>query len=157
MFSDRHSVAIRNQFLCAGVSAEHLDGETPISEREAILTRLASGETKVVSNCMVLTEGWDCPPVGCAVLARPTKKMGLYRQMIGRVLRPADGKTDAIVLDHSGAVFRHGFVEDRVEWTLDPDRRAESPQHQQRQAVNGSRLVECVQCGSIRVAGEACP
>ena len=42
--------------------------------------------------------------------------------MIGRILRPAPGKRDAIVLDHSGAVFRHGFVEDPVEWTLDPDR-----------------------------------
>ena len=46
--------------------------------------------------------------------------MGLYRQMIGRVLRPADGKPDAIILDHSGAVFRHGLAEDPVEWTLDP-------------------------------------
>ena len=55
--------------------------------------------------------------------------MGLYRQMIGRVLRPAEGKPDAIILDHSGAVFRHGFVEDPVEWTLDPDRHAESPAH----------------------------
>ena len=78
---------------------------------------------------MVLTEGWDMPAVSCCILARPTKKMGLYRQMIGRILRPAEGKTDAIVLDHSGAVFRHGFVEDRVEWTLDPERRAESPTH----------------------------
>ena len=55
--------------------------------------------------------------------------MGLYRQMIGRVLRPADGKADAIVLDHSGAVFRHGFAEDRVEWTLDPDRARREPEH----------------------------
>ena len=41
----------------------------------------------------------------------------------GRVLRPAPGKVNAIVLDHSGAVFRHGFVEDRVEWALDPEKR----------------------------------
>src|SRR5262249_42643346 len=61
-----HSVAIRNQFLGAGVPAEHLDGETPIPERADILGRLARGEIKVVSNCMVLTEGWDCPPVGWA-------------------------------------------------------------------------------------------
>ena len=46
------------------------------------------------------------------MLARPTQKMGLYRQMIGRVLGPAPGKTDAIVIDHSGAVYRHGFAED---------------------------------------------
>ena len=78
---------------------------------------------------MVLTEGWDMPEVSCCILARPTRKMGLYRQMVGRVLRPAPGKTNAIVLDHSGAVFRHGFVEDHVDWTLDPEKRAESPTH----------------------------
>jgi DNA repair protein RadD len=72
------------------------------------------------------------------------------------VLRPAEGKPDAIVLDHSGAVFRHGFAEDRVEWTLDPDYHAESPTHQQRCAEHSSRLLECTQCGAIRVAGEAC-
>jgi DNA repair protein RadD len=146
-----HSVAIRNQFLRAGVCAEHLDGETPIPEREAILARLASRETKVVSNCMVLTEGWDCPPIGCAVLARPTKQMGLFRQMIGRVLRPADGKTDAIVLDHSGAVFRHGLPEDRVEWTLDVDGRAATPAHEKRKTGKAPALRECPSCKAIMV------
>ena len=52
--------------------------------------------------------------------------MGLYRQMIGRVLRPAEGKPDAIVLDHCGAVFRHGFVEDPV----DVDARSRSPRRE---------------------------
>ena len=78
--------------------------------------------------------------------------------MIGRVLRPADGKTDAIVLDHSGAVFRHGFAEDPVEWTLDPDRRAESAAHAALRAwTPKSRLLECSQCSAIRIAGEPCP
>jgi superfamily II DNA or RNA helicase len=146
-----HSVAIRNQFLGAGVAAEHLDGETPIPERAAILARLASGETKVVSNCMVLTEGWDCPPVGCAVLARPTKQMGLYRQMIGRVLRPADDKPDAVILDHSGAVFRHGLPEDRVEWTLDVDGRAATPAHEKRKAGKEPALRECPSCKAVMI------
>ena len=69
----------------------------------------------------------------------------------------ADGKADAIVLDHSGAIFRHGFVEERVEWILDPERRAESPTHAARGESYSSRLIECSQCGAIRVAGEACP
>ena len=81
---------------------------------------------------MVLDEGWDLPEVACCILARPTRKMGLYRQMVGRVLRPADGKVNAIVLDHTGAVFRHGFVEDLVEWTLDPEKRSVSPTHTKR-------------------------
>jgi DNA repair protein RadD len=144
-----HSVAIRNQFLGAGVPAEHLDGETPIPERADILGRLARGEIKVVSNCMVLTEGWDCPPVGCCILARPTKQMGLYRQMLGRVLRPADGKSDAVILDHSGAVFRHGLPEDHVEWTLDTDRRATTPAHEKRKAGQAPALRECPSCKAI--------
>ena len=152
-----HSVHIKDEFIKAGVRAEHIDGSTPKPERDAALARLSAGETELISNCMVLTEGWDLPAVSCCILARPTKKMGLYRQMIGRVLRPAPNKQNAIVLDHSGAVFRHGFVEDPVEWTLDPEKRAASPTHAARLAKGpSSRLLECKQCGSVRIAGEAC-
>ena len=97
------------------------------------------------------------PECGCIILARPTKKMGLYRQMIGRVLRPAEDKTDAVVLDHSGAVYRHGFVEDHVEWLLEPDKRSASAAHTKRLAASPcSRLLECTQCGAVRVGGEPC-
>jgi DNA repair protein RadD len=152
-----HSVHIRNEFVKSGVRAEHVDGSTPKTERDAILARLATGEAELATNCMVLTEGWDLPVVSCCILARPTKKMGLYRQMIGRVLRPAEGKFNAIVLDHSGAVFRHGFVEDPVDWTLNPEKRAASPTHTARLAGSSrSRLVECRKCASVRTAGLAC-
>jgi superfamily II DNA or RNA helicase len=72
-----HSLHLCNEFVRAGVRAEHLDGGTPDDDRDTILGRLASGETELVCNCMVLTEGWDMPEVGCAILAHPTKKMGL--------------------------------------------------------------------------------
>jgi DNA repair protein RadD len=152
-----HSIHIRDEFVKAGVRSEHLDGSTPIDERAAILGRLASGETEVVCNCMVLTEGFDLPDMGCIILARPTKKMGLYRQMIGRGLRPADAKSDVVILDHSGAVFRHGLPEDRVAWTLDPDLRATAPEHAKRQSSHESKLIECSQCSSLRVGGKPCP
>jgi DNA repair protein RadD len=152
-----HSVHIRDEFIRAGVRAEHLDGSTPKDERDAILARLGSGATEVVSNCMVLTEGFDCPDVGCIILARPTKKMGLFRQMIGRGLRPAEGKRDVVILDHSGAVFRHGLPEDRVEWALDSERRAIAPVHQKRQSRRESKLVECSQCSTLRIGGMPCP
>ena len=151
-----HSIHICDEFIKSGVACEHIDGSTAKDERDAILRRLRDGTTTIVSNCMVLTEGWDMPTVGCCVLARPTKKMGLYRQMIGRVLRPAEDKRDAIVIDHSGAVFRHGFPEDWVVWTLEPDAKATVPVHAKRGAFDHSRLVECTQCGALRVGGEAC-
>ena len=147
-----HSVHIKNEFVLAGMKAEHLDGDTSITEREAILARLASGETEVVTNCMVLTEGFDCPDIGCIILARPTKQMGLYRQMIGRGLRTAPDKKDCVILDHSGAVFRHGLPEDHVEWTLDVDRRAVAPAHEKRKRGEEPKLSECPSCKVVMVA-----
>jgi DNA repair protein RadD len=151
-----HSTHIRDEFIRAGVRAEHIDGKTPKAERDEILGRLRSSELDLVANCMVLTEGWDMPDVSCCILARPTKKMGLYRQMLGRVLRSASGKIDAIVLDHSGAVFRHGLAEDPVEWTLDPGKQAASKVHESRKSGE-AKLIECTECSALRVGGLPCP
>jgi superfamily II DNA or RNA helicase len=97
----------------------------------------------------------------CLVLARPTKQQGLYRQMVGRGLRPAPGKTSLVVLDHAGAIYRHGCVEDSIEWTLEPDKRVANPVHTGRRVrdTDGSyqsRFVDCNACGAKRMSGEAC-
>ena len=86
-----HSKAITEAFVAAGVPAEHIDGRT--YERDTVLARLARGQTLVVSNCMVLTEGWDLPALECAIIARPTASLNLHLQMIGRVMRAAEGKS----------------------------------------------------------------
>jgi len=157
-----HSRHITAEFIRAGVKAEHVDGETPKKTRDAILKRLAKGTTTVVSNCRVLTEGFDLPDIQCLVLARPTRQMGLYRQMIGRGLRTADGKQHLIVLDHSGAIYAHWPVEDPIEWTLESDKRARNKFHDaKRQIKDGdgtykSRIVDCAGCGAKRISGEAC-
>jgi superfamily II DNA or RNA helicase len=151
-----HSVHLRDEFRRSGVMAEHIDGSTPAEERDAILAKLARGSIDLVCNCMVLTEGWDSPEVSCIVLARPTKSMGLYRQMVGRVLRPAPGKADALVLDHAGAVFTHGFVEEAIEWTLREDRRAESPAQRSRAAGTMPTLTTCPECSAVRWEGRPC-
>ena len=124
-----HAIHLKDEFVKSGVRPSISTAQTPKDERDEILKRLSRGDLELVTNCMVLTEGWDMPDVSCCVLARPTKSMGLYRQMAGRVIRPAPGKTDALILDHAGAVFQHGFVEDPVIWTLDPDTKAETPAH----------------------------
>ena len=105
---------------------------------------------------MVLTEGWDQPEVSCLVLARPTRHMGLYRQMVGRVLRPAPGKADALILDHAGAVFEHGFVDEPVAWTLAEDRRAENPAQGSRACFQTPKLTTCPECTAVRFEGRPC-
>lgn len=97
-----------------GIVTEVVHGALARDERRAILGRLESGETQVISNCMVLTEGFDSPKVSCIVIARPTKSSGLYQQMVGRGLRPdpsipREGQ-DCLILDVVGASQTHGLA-----------------------------------------------
>jgi DNA repair protein RadD len=144
-----HAVHIRDRFRQAGIAAEYVSGETPVSQRDQILAALVSGATKVVANCMVLTEGWDCPPVSCVILARPTKQLGLYRQMAGRGLRPSDGKRECIFLDHAGAVYRHGLPSDDIAWTLHIDQRAQNITAVARERGKAVNVAQCPECSAI--------
>jgi superfamily II DNA or RNA helicase len=103
--SVKHGQQIRDAFKSAGIKAELLTGETKDELRSVMLTRLASGETKIVVNCMVLTEGWDCPETRCAIIARPTMSLALWFQMCGRVMRKGD--VEPIILDHAGNALMH--------------------------------------------------
>ena len=153
----RHSTHLRDEFCRAGIYAEHLDASTPSDERERILRDFATGAVEVVCNVGILTEGYDAPAASCLILARPTKSLGLYRQMIGRVLRPLDGKADALILDHAGAVFMHGLPDDKIAWTLDSDKRATNTAQSGRSDGMASRLTECPECRAIRLSGRPCP
>lgn len=86
-----------------GIACEALDGETPEPERAAILERLSSGETQLVANVGVLTEGFDEPSLSCIILAAPTRSEVKYQQIVGRGLRLYPGKADCLVLDVVGA------------------------------------------------------
>jgi len=81
------------------VAAEALDGTTNKKERAAILKRYQSGETQVIFNCMVLTEGFDAPETGAILMIAPTKSDLVYVQRLGRGLRTAPGKKTCRVLD----------------------------------------------------------
>jgi superfamily II DNA or RNA helicase len=114
-----HSKHIVEQFLAAGVPAEHIDCYTDDLERQAILRRIETGETLVISNVGILCEGWDFPACKTLILARPTKSLVRYLQMAGRVLRPHESKDRALILDHSGTVSRLGFPTDEFPFELD--------------------------------------
>lgn len=99
--------AMAQTFQQGGIPAEALDGGTPLSERRDILRRLHRGETRVVANCAVLTEGFDEPSIDCIIIARPTKSRTLYQQMIGRGTRLYPGKTDCLIVDVVGVSAKH--------------------------------------------------
>lgn len=91
----------------AGIASAVIHGGMPGEDRALIYKHYEAGDIRVLTTCMVLTEGWDAPWCEVAVIARPTQSAALYTQMVGRVLRPWPGKDDALVLDVVGIAGRH--------------------------------------------------
>lgn len=158
--SIEHSVALAQQFLDNGVTAEHVDANTPQAMREAIFRRFSNGETQVLTNCTLASIGFDLPELDCVVFARPTKSLGLYLQMLGRGLRPAPGKSDCLVLDHAGNVVRHGFATDPRYWTLH-GKYAEDLEAKQKakdeKEKKEERELTCPVCKCRWCGGNQCP
>lgn len=154
-----HSTAVASAFCQAGYTAEHIDGETPAIKRRAILERFRTGETAILTNCGIVSEGLDIPGIQAVQCLRPTRSLVLYLQMVGRGLRPSTGKNCLIILDHTENWIYHGLPDEEHEWSLDPvtlgdvDRAIVCPDcqhcfrpqpHEQK-----SRIAHCPNCGAI--------
>lgn len=113
-----HSQHLAEAFRAAGVRAAHVDGDTDTDTRDRTLAELRDGRLDVVCNVNLFTEGWDLPALSCCVIAKPTASLGLHQQMCGRVARIAEGKADALILDHAGNHLRHGELIRDLEYTL---------------------------------------
>lgn len=94
-----------------GVAAEWISGDIPTSQRRAALDRLRTGETRALTNCAVLTEGFDEPSLEALILARPTQSKSLYLQMMGRGLRRYPGKDRCLVVDVAGISRQHSLIQ----------------------------------------------
>ena len=86
-------------------------GSTPKKEREKILEDFKSGRIKVLANVGVLTTGFDYPELDTVVMARPTMSLAMWYQIVGRAIRPFEGKNGWIV-DLGQNIKRFGKVED---------------------------------------------
>jgi len=126
----QHSLDMAATFRERGIPAEAVYGAMPMGERKRILTDYCRGGNlppvcggvcdgrtagfaptviDVITNCNVLTEGWDAPETSAIFLARPTKSPVLYTQMVGRGLRIHPGKNDCLVVDFADIAGRHSL------------------------------------------------
>ncbi|MFP5213133.1 MAG: DEAD/DEAH box helicase, partial [Acidobacteriota bacterium] len=108
----------RDAFASNGIQAEIITGELSEHVRAGVYRRLKSGETRVVVNVAVLTEGFDEPSVACVILLRPCSAKSTMIQMIGRGLRtinptdyPGMVKKDCIILDFGTSIISHGNID----------------------------------------------
>lgn len=141
--------------------ARFISGDTPPEERRQVLRDYAEGRFQILVNCMVATEGFDCPDIGMVVVARPTKSRSLYAQMVGRGTRPlpntVDGlaeaderraaiassrKKDCIILDFCGNAGKHSLASlpDILGGKMSEDVIKRAKQHQEESADSDQPL-----------------
>jgi superfamily II DNA or RNA helicase len=125
--SVEHSKQLSQAFQDKGFSSVHCDANSDDKERKAAKDGLENGKIKVVCNVDVFSVGWDCPIVSCVILARPTWSLTWYLQAIGRGLRSNPNKSDCIILDNAGNVFRHGLPYRIREISLEKPNKRKSP------------------------------
>lgn len=133
------SKEITNLFLREGISAEHIDANTPPEQRRDILKRFENKETLVLCNHNIVSEGFDVPGIECVQNLRPTASPIVYLQMFGRGLRPAPGKDKVIFIDHTQNWWLHGLVDEQRKWSLEP----QSIDPGTRAAYYSHKCIEC--------------
>jgi len=106
----KHAQTLAHEMNASGVATAVVHGGMSRKDRENTIRDFRSGRYSALTNCMVLTEGFDVPEVSCVIQARPTLSQSLYAQMIGRGSRCARNKRDCVVLDVVDNWSRHSSV-----------------------------------------------
>jgi DNA repair protein RadD len=150
-----HSIHVRDAYRDAGIPAEHMDATTPDNEREAMLARLATGETLVLCNVELVIEGIDVPMVECIQWLRPTASLIIWAQGNGRGFRPADGKDKLLILDHVENWKRHGLPDDEREWSLMGKEKGKSKKKQTDE--QDEKIKQCPECWHVFRPAPVCP
>lgn len=140
----KHAQHVRDAFIRQGVSCEVISGETDAGLRARYIEDFKAGRLRCLTNCNVLTTGFDAPGTDLIALLRPTLSPGLYVQMMGRGTRKADGKDDCLVLDFTGTARRLGPVD-----TITIDRRPGKKGAPDAAKVSDVRAKECPTCKSL--------
>ena len=117
--SIQHATDTAAQFRAAGIHAVEVHGRMDGATRRSIIEDFRLGRLTGLLSVDLISEGFDVPGIHCGISLRPTASRGLWLQQLGRCLRIAPGKADAIILDHAGNALRHGLPTDDQAWTLE--------------------------------------
>ena len=145
--SVKHAEVVAAAFCAGGYHAVSVSGDSPDNVRDSAIAGLADGSVQVLCCADLISEGLDVPAVACVILLRPTKSLCLHVQQVGRGLRPADDKTELVVLDHAGNSFRHGLPDEVHEWTLEG---------RKKKRKDAPAIRQCPKCFAVHRPAPAC-
>ncbi|KYJ85660.1 DEAD/DEAH box helicase [Sulfurovum riftiae] len=134
----KHAEAMAKAYNDAGIKSLAIHSQLSNEAKAEAMAAFKSGAIKVLTNADMLTTGFDHPPTDTIILARATKSQNLYKQMVGRVLRLAPNKTEAVLLDCAGVISNLGLPTAPIR-----------PKHDY-EAIEAGKSV-CSECESERV------
>lgn len=147
-----NSREVVEEFLSRGHNARHLDADVPKGERAGILEWFKETPGAILSNCGILTTGFDEPTIETVILYRATKSLTLFLQMCGRGSRVHEpsGKTKFQILDFGNNILTHGFWHEPRTWTLDQDG--------EERPIGAPMVKNCEECEAfIPIQAIVCP
>ena len=139
------------KFRAAGYSAVCISAKTPTVARRRVLDDFRAGRINVVTNCDLISEGFDFPGVMAVIQLRRTFSLTLYIQQTYRCLNAG---SDGIILDHVGNFFIHGCPDEERAWSLAGRKKREGSRREQ-VVVPASR--QCPKCMSWHRPEPTCP
>lgn len=144
-----HAEHVCAALLQRGVPTAVVTGDTPAATRDAAIAAYRRGDLRCLVNVSVLTTGFNVRDIDFLVLLRATKSPVLYVQILGRALRTADGKADALVADFTDTIATLGPVDAIKGRVPTGKRKGEAPTKLCGSCgnPNPASAKECVECG----------
>ena len=158
-----HVYELQRQFLAAGINVAAYTYKEKEEDRDDILKEYRKSDSTIrgLITVTAASKGFDCPDIGCVIMARPLRKsLAEHIQFFGRGLRTAEGKTNCIILDHSGNSARfwaqwNDFFENGVT-ELDDGTKKEKPKAKEDKDAE-DEMMKCPHCRAMHMPRPSCP
>jgi len=157
-----HVMELQRQFMAAGIVCSTYTYKDLANDRADIVEEFRKPDSNIrgLITVTAASKGFDVPDIGVVIMARPLRKsLAEHIQFFGRGLRTAPGKTECLILDHSGNCkrfwdewndfFETGAVE------LDDGK---SKKARKKKPVEKEReMAVCPSCAHVHMALPHCP
>jgi superfamily II DNA or RNA helicase len=147
-----HGRDLERQFKQQGYNFTAISYKEDTEFKREVIDDFAKPDTQIhgLIATDILTRGFDVPDVLIGVSARPfSKSFSSHVQQMGRVMRPCEGKTFGVWLDHSGNYLRFRedweklFDEGVTELTKDGEKTKKEPSEREK------KEAKCPACGAL--------
>jgi DNA repair protein RadD len=133
-----------------------IEAKTPQEDRDAMFAAVEAGDMLGLVSCDILREGFDLPKISCAIDVQPVNQLRTYWQKVGRIKRPYEGQTNAVLIDIAGNYWKFPHPDEDPEWPIGDDTAAQIIERRREEGAE-RQPIACPGCGFVRDSGARCP